>query len=322
MRVGLSIGGGISAIEDLDPRDLAADGFSSVFFACFEDEMRWEAEAAADFSRDCVAAGLDFYAVPLGYGCVMDPDGSGESLYVREQARNCQVDIRGRRVKKACPNNPAFLEWFSSNMRTLAWLLECRGFLWDEPTFYQARGAWACRCDWCQRLFFAQYQRQLPLEVINEVPQFRRDSLLMFLLAAAAAIHAVDRRLESVVMPTCGASAREAGLGADDLRPVGESSAVDMLSIYAPWQSQARDMETAINATVADAMAATRRQRKPMVLWIGGSPHPRDRLLDAMRVARNAGVEHLVIAGHQTLTASVAYERFRASLAQAIERMS
>ena len=322
MRVGLSIGGGVSAIEDLVPQDLAADGFSSVFFACYEDEMRWEAQTAADFTRDCVGAGLDVYAVPLGYGCVMDPDGSGESLYLREQARNCQVDSRGRRAKKACPNNPAFLEWFSSNMRTLAWLLECRGFLWDEPAFYYARGAWACRCDWCRRLFFAQHQEPMPQELIGEVPRFRRNSLLMFLLAATAAIHAVDRRLESVVMPTCATGSIEAGIASDQLRIAGDSSAVDVLSVYAPWQSQSRDMEVAIRATVADAMAATRRQRKPVVLWVGGSPHPRDRLLDALRVARDSGVEHVVIAGHQTLTASVAYESFRPSLSQAIERMS
>lgn len=322
MRVGLSIGGGMSAIESLRPRELAADGFSSVFLACYEDEIRWEAQAAADFSRDCVSAGLDVYAVPLGYGCVTDPDASGESLYLREQTKNCQVDSRGRRVKKACPNNPAFLEWFSSNMRTLAWLLECRGFLWDEPTFYYSRGAWACRCDWCRRLFFAQYQHELPIEISDEVVRFRRSSLLMFLLAANAAIHAVDRRLRSVVMPTSSASAREAGIGADQLAPLAECSAVDMLSVYAPWQSQSRDMETAVCATVEGAKAAARRHRKPLVLWIGGSPHPRDRLLDALRVADRVGVEHVVIAGHQTLTASPAYERFRASLSQAIERVS
>ncbi len=322
MNVGLSIGGGVSAIKELDPRILAEDGFTSVFLACYEDEMRWEAQTAADFSRACVAAGLDVYAVPLGYGCVMDPDSAGESLYLSEHRENCQVDNRDRRVKKACPNNPAFLEWFSSNIRTLAWLLECRGFLWDEPTFYHARGAWACRCDWCRRLFFARYQRAMPQEIIDEVPQFREESLLVFLLAATAAIHAVDRTLESVVMPTCSASAREAGLAVDRLDPLGESSAVDMLSVYVPWQSETRDMETVIRERVREAEAATRRQRKPVVLWIGGSPHPRDRLLDAMRVAYDAGVEHLVIAGHQTLTASVAYDRFRASLSEAIERMS
>jgi hypothetical protein len=57
------------------------------------------------------------------------------------------------------------------------------------------------------------------------------------------------------------------------------------------------------------------------VLWVGGSPHPRDRLLEALVVARRAGIEHLVIAGHQTLTASVAYERFRPLLSRTIEKV-
>ncbi len=307
-------------MERLDPRDLAADGFASVFLACYEDEMRWHAQTAADFSRACQSAGLEVFVVPIGYGRVFDPDPSAESLYLREQARTCQVDSRGRRVPKACPNNPSFLEWFSSNMRTLAWLLECSGFLWDEPALYFARGAWACRCEWCQRHFFAERQRQMPLDLDGDVARFRRDTLLMFLLASAAAIQAVDRRLVSVVMPVSSASSLEAGLADDTLAPVAESSATDVLSVYVPWQSEGRDMEIAVRTTAEEAQAATRKNRKPVVLWVGGSPHPRDRLLEALTVARRAGVKHLVIAGHQTLTASVAYERFRPSLAEAIEQ--
>lgn len=321
MRVGLSIGGGVSAMERLDPRELAADGFASVFLACYEDEMRWHAQTAADFSRACQGAGLEVVIVPLGYGKVLDPDASTDSLYVREHGQNCQLDSRGRRVQKACPNNPAFLEWFSSNMRTLAWLLECSGFLWDEPTLHSARGAWACRCEWCQRLFFAERQRQMPLEQDTEVEAFRRDSLLMFLLAGAAAIQAVDRRLASIVMPTSSASSREAGLADDALRPIAESSAADMLSVYVPWQSEGRDMEIAIRTTAEEAHAAAGKHDKPVVLWIGGSPHPRDRLLEALKIAKSAGGDHLIIAGHQTLTASVAYESFRPSLTRVIREI-
>ena len=320
MRVGLSIGGGGSAMERLEPRDLAADGFASVFLACYEDEMRWLAQTVADFARACQSAHLEVFVVPIGYGRVFDPDPSTESLYVREHARNCQVDSRGRRVPKACPNNPAFLEWFSSNMRTLAWLVECSGFLWDEPALYFTRGTWACRCEWCQRHFFAERQRQLPLELDSDVARFRRDTLLMFLLAAAAAVQAVDRRLLSVVMPLSTASSHEAGLAADTLGPIAESTATDALSVYVPWQTQGRDMEVALTTAAEDARAATRKNRKPVMLWIGGSPHPRDKLLEALTVARRADMQHLVIAGHQTLTASAAYERFRPALASAIEQ--
>jgi len=309
-------------MERLEPRELAADGFASVFLACYEDEMRWHAQTAADFSRACQSAGLDVVVVPLGYGRVLDPDGSTESLYVREHPQNCQFDSRGRRVPKACPNNPAFLEWFSSNMRTLAWLLECSGFLWDEPSLYSTRGAWACRCDWCQRLYFAEQQRQMPLELDTDVARFRRESLLIFLLAATAAIHAVDRRLASIVMPTSSASSRDAGIADDTLKPVAESSATDALSVYVPWQSEGRDLEIALRGKAEEAHAATRANGKPVLLWVGGSPHPRDRLLEALKVASRAGVEHLVVAGHQTLTASVAYERFRPSLKRAIEQVS
>jgi uncharacterized radical SAM superfamily Fe-S cluster-containing enzyme len=85
-----------------------------------------------------------------------------------------------------------------------------------------------------------------------------------------------------------------------------------------PWQSEGRDMEIAIRTAAEEAQAAAKNGDGPVVLWVGGSPHPRDRLLEAMKVAQRAGVDHLVIAGHQTLTASVAYESFRPQLRKAI----
>jgi len=321
VKVGLSIGGGVAALERIDPHELAAIGLRSVFVAALEDEMRWQAEQAAAFTRSCQAAGLEVYTVPLGYGKVMDPDPSIESLYVREHPRNLQIDSRGRRCPKACPNNPAFLEWFSSNMRTLAWLLECTGFLWDEPSFYFARGSWACRCDYCQRLFFAQHQRDLPLDLDEDVARFRRASITMFLLAAAAASQAADRRLISVVMPSSAVSSREAGAGTDGWESLLESSAVDQLSVYAAWETHRGDMATTIRSIHEATSRAARAHHKKSMMWIGGSPQPRDKLLEALRIAYLAGVEHLVIAGHQTLMGSSEFGRFRKSLARVIEQV-
>ena len=321
VKVGLSIGGGVRALERIDPRELAGLGLRSVFVACAEDEMRWHAEEAAGFTRSCQAAELEVYAVPLGYGKVMDPDPSVDSLYVREHPRNLQLDSRGRRCGKACPNSPAFLEWFSSSMRTLAWLLECDGFLWDEPSFYFARGSWACRCDYCQRLFFAQHQQALPVDLDERVVAFRRTSIVMFLLAAVAAVHAADRRLISMVMPGSTVTSREAGIGMDGWDSLLESSAVDQLSVYAEWQTQGRDLEATIRSTHEAAERATRARQKGSGLWLGGSPHPRDKLLEGLQLAQLAGVEHLVIAGHQSLMGSAEFGKFRKSLARVIEQV-
>lgn len=312
----------MAALETVDPRELAAIGFRSVFVACAEDEMRWHAEQAAAFTRSSQSAGLEVYAVPLGYGKVMDPDPSIDSLYVREHPQNLQIDSRGRRCGRACPNNPAFLEWFSSNMRTLAWLLECDGFLWDEPSFYYSRGSWACRCPYCKRLFFSQHQRELPVDLDEAAMRFRRASIVMFLLAAAAATQAADRRLLSLVMPSSSVSSREVGLGTDGWDSLLESSGVDRLSVYAPWQTQGRDMETAIRSTHEAASRAARARQKDSIMWIGGSPHPRDRLLAALQVAHLAGVKHLVIAGYQSLMGSAQFSRFGRSLTRVLEQVN
>ena len=142
------------------------------------------------------------------------------------------------------------------------------------------------------------------------------------LLAAVAATHAVDRRLVSLVMPSPSVSGRETGMGMDAWDALLESSAVDQLSVYVPWQAQGRDMETAIRTTHEAASRAARAHSKTSLLWVGGSPHPRDKLLEALQVASLAGVGHLVIAGHQTLVGSAAFQRFRGPLARVIAQVS
>ena len=68
--------------------------------------------------------------------------------------------------------------------------------------------------------------------------------------------------------------------------------------------------------------AAARAHQKSSLLWVGGSPHPRDKLLEVLQVAELAGVEHLVIAGHQTLMGSDAFSNFRKSLRRVIAQVS
>lgn len=318
MQVGLCLAGGAAELEHVDLGQLCDLGFACLFVTCHEDDVHWRVEQIATFMRRARARGLVVYAVPCGYGKVLDPDPAAPSLYVDTHPQTLQVDNRGRRCPKACPNNPYFLEWFSSSMRTLAWLLEASGFLWDEPSFHHSRGTWACRCQYCQRLYQAWRGAEMPRDFGDDVLAFRESSIVMFLLAAAAAIQAVDYRLESVVMPTPTLPGMPIFTGTGDWEAIAACSACDILSIFIPWQHHNVPLEQALRDVYQEATRHTQRHGKRTLLWTAASPSPRDQVLEAIRVAASLGAERLVLSDYGSLIDSAAFPRFADDLQAAI----
>jgi hypothetical protein len=256
----------LARLDEISPAWLRDQGLEFIVISCPEDEVRWEAERLAAFTRAAAAAGLERYIAPTGYGKVLDPDPALPSLYLHTHPQTLQIDSRGRRCARACPNDPRFLEWFAGSMRTLAWLVEARGFVWDAPAFYHSRGVWACRCTYCQRLFGAAAGEALPRELTAEVLDFRRQSLSLFLLAAAAAVQSVDRRLESVVAPPPPLDPATSTTGADDWRLLAANSGMDGLSlVIAPEGRGYRLPDPGALQPYASAAAA---EGKPLWLWL------------------------------------------------------
>ena len=318
MQVGLCLAGGTQELGRVNLDQLAELGFSGLVVGCYEDDIRWRAEEVAGFVRRARGQQMRVHAAPWGYGRVLDPDPAIASLYVETHPQTLQVDSRGRRCPKACPNNPYFLEWFSSSMRTLAWLVEANGFLWDEPSFHYSRGTWACRCQFCQRLFHASLGHDLPREFDEEVIAFRESSLVMFLLAAAAAVQAVDYRLESLVMPTPALPGSPGRSGTGDWNALAACSACDVLSLFVPWQHHDVPMAQSLRDLHQEAIRYAERHGKRSLLWLAASPHPRDQVLEAIRLAAQIGVETLILADYGTLIDTPAFARFAPQLRQAI----
>jgi hypothetical protein len=318
MNVGISVTGGVGALKNVDTGLLNRLGFGAVFVACYEDELRWQVDDVAAFMRRARNDGLVTYAMPWGYGRFLDPDPSVDSLFVHTHPDTCQIDSRGRRLRKACPNHPRFLEWFSSSMRTLAWLLECRGFVWDEPTFYHTRGVWGCRCQYCTRLFRASYGREMPHELTDEVLEFRRNAVLIFLLAAAAAVQSVDRKLQSLVMPTLRTPRERRYTGTEDAAPLTACSGVDGLCVAIPWQEMGWDMEFGIREANRSLGEIARRYGKQCALWLNTSPDIRDRAVDTVRFAARAGADALVLSDYSTLIDDPAFSDLMHPLRDAV----
>jgi hypothetical protein len=298
---------------------LADLGLTSLFVGCYEDDVHWRAEEVAGFVRRARACHLEVIAIPWGYGKVLDPDPAVPSLYVETHPQSLQIDSRGRRVPKACPNNPYFLEWFSSNMRTLAWMLEVSGFLWDEPSFHYSRGTWACRCEYCQRLFHASSGRELPRDFSDAIIAFREHSTVMFLLAAAAAIQSVDYKLSSLVMPAPALPGSQVHSGTGNWGTLAACSACDALSLFVPWQHNDVPLEAAVKDIQQEAARHAEKSGKRSLLWFAASPSPRDRVVDALNCAHQQGADLVVLADYGTLMDTPNFARYQGELKRAIE---
>ncbi len=314
MDIGLAITGGIESLDEVNIEAIVSSGVSSLLIGCYEDELRWEAERMAAFVLEARRSGLECYAIPWGYGRLLDPDPRIPSLYVHTWPQTLQIDSRGRRCPKACPNDPRFLEWFNSSIRTLAWLLEVNGFVWDEPSFHYSRGTWSCRCEYCQRLFRGSYDKELPKRLTPEVLEFRRQSIAMFLLAARAAIHAVDRRLRSIVMPPPLASSSFRYTGADDWALLADSAAVDAVSLLAVG-----DDESFIHskmATYTDAASAVAARGKQLWVWVTSDLEDTASVVRQEQLATSLGAERLVVADYISLVELHGLERMTRILAK------
>lgn len=314
MDVGLAITGGIESLDEVNIEAIVSSGVRSLLIGCYEDELRWEAERMAAFILEAGRSGLECYAIPWGYGRLLDPDPRIPSLYVHTWPQTLQIDTRGRRCPKACPNDPRFLEWFNSSIRTLAWLLEVNGFVWDEPSFHYSRGTWSCRCEYCQRLFRGSYDKELPKRLTPEVLEFRRQSIAMFLLAARAAIHAVDRRLRSIVMPPPLASSSFRYTGADDWALLADSAAVDAVSLLAVG-----DDESLLDSQMAgytDAASAVAARGKQLWVWVTSDLEDTASVARQEQLATRLGAERLVVADYTSLVELHGLERMTRILAK------
>lgn len=322
MRLGFAVTRGVGGLEDTPLAELAQLGFGSVFIGCYEDEMRWDVERVATFARAVRAQGLPLYIVPWGYGRVFDPDPGISSLYVHVHPQTLQMNNRGRRCRKACPNDPRFLEWFASSMRTLAWLVESRGFLWDEPAMHYARGEWGCRCQYCRRLFRAAYAKEMPTTLTDEVVAFRENTLCMFMLAATAAIQGVDQRLQSHVMPTPLGARDRIYTGACDWGKLASRTTVDGISVLLGWSGTDTEMQAAIAEACEAGKSACTPQNKLLTLWVTGAPRDGYQVIETMRAAAGGGVAQLVIADYDLALQRVAVAGLIREFRQLAQRLS
>ncbi len=233
MHLGLVLTAPPDVLEQVPVEQMEQAGAWALFLRCFEDELRWRAPVVANFSQRVHEQHLRLFLVPAGYG-ILAAEQQPSSLFVQVHPDTRQVDNRGRRLQRACPNNPRYLEWFTTSMRTLAWMIEADGFAWEEPGFHFGRGGWSCRCHYCEELYVGRELNPLPMELTPSLLSLRQQSVAMLVTAASAAVKSVDSGLASLVMPTPGPQTGAVPTGNENWRSLAAAEGVDGLVLTWP----------------------------------------------------------------------------------------
>ena len=234
MQIGLVLNLAADELPAVPLQSLASSGLWALLVRCYEDDIRWRAPVVAEFTHAAARHGLRVFVVPAGYGGLFAYAQHPSSLFLRVHPDTRQLDNRGRPVPMACPNNPRYLEWVTSALRTLAWLVDADGFVWEEPSFHFARGVWGCTCQWCRQLFHGRGQGPMPSELDEAVAAFRQQSIAAFISTVSAAVRTVDSRLASLVMPTPAPQTGAIPTGNENWRLLAATDGVDSLILTWP----------------------------------------------------------------------------------------
>jgi hypothetical protein len=170
-----------------DLEDIASSGFDYVVHCFTENDLLYGHETMRQIVKASHDVGLAVHMDPWGVAGVFG--GEAFSKWVTWEMDACQVLADGSRVGVACLNRPELLDFLHT------WIdaaLDCGADLlfFDEPHWYpgdlwyfgrqignDAR-RWSCRCAVCLELFRDRFGHDMPLDLDDEVRQFRQDAVL------------------------------------------------------------------------------------------------------------------------------------------------
>lgn len=308
-----------------DLRDMADRGSTYVVHCFTETDLAYYRDTMRDIIAATHDAGLEVWLDPWGLAGIF----SGETLtrFPLDHPETWQLLSDGRKAPAACPNHPETLTFLKSWIDAAKYIGGDVLF-WDEPHFWVSlwhgdfSGAWACRCDHCQRAFRSRFSTGMPTEFTPEVRQFREASLLalltelcrygresglrnaLCLIPTDLGVHGFpeqEARIRSAVEKRLG-TAPEGSLDALLHVGVGDfdaSAAIPDLDIFGVdpyWYLFGAEAEPFMREYSEAAQTAAKKHGRDLQLWLQAFRLPEGReeeLRIGVRVAEEVGATHI-----------------------------
>ena len=172
---------------EVDLADIASSGFDYVVHCFTENDLLYNLENMRQIVRTSHDLGLEVHADPWGVAGVFG--GEAFSKFATWEADAGQVLADGSRMGVVCLNRPVLGE-FLHGWIDAAIDIGSDVLFFDEPHWYpgdlwyigESRGdqnlRWSCRCEVCLEMFQERYGHEMPIQMVDEVREFRQDAVL------------------------------------------------------------------------------------------------------------------------------------------------
>ncbi len=286
-----------------DLYDMASNGIDFVVHTYTENDMIFYHDTMVEIVQLSHKMGLEVYIDPWGVLGIFG--GEAFSRFVARNRDANQVFSNGETAPAACPNNPKtvdyMMEWLEKAADTGADVV-----FFDEPHFSARSDRWACRCEHCQRKFREIYGHDMPLELTDEVMEFRFQSIAEFLKKLAAKAKELGMRTAVCMLPR-----EHEATHWETIFSMPEIDIVGTDPYWVPRKLTGDDVYRHVRKFSDMVMDLATKYGKEPQIWIQlfGIPSGQEGDIEiAVRAARDAGVANLVAWSYRA-TAYMSYIR-------------
>jgi hypothetical protein len=308
-----------------DLREMVDHGCTYVVHCFTETDLAYYRNAMRGVVQATKDAGLEAWLDPWGVAGIF----SGETFtrFPLDHPETWQVLSDGRRAPAACPNHQETRKFLHEWVDACAYVGGDVLF-WDEPHFWvglwrgDLSGAWACRCDECQRRFRDTFNYDMPAEFTTDVRKFREASLLDLLTELSRHGHEKGLRNALCLIPTdleahgfpeqghrlrraietrlgsapAGALESMLHFGVGDFDSAAAIPDLDIFGCDPYWYLFGAEPESFMRRYSEEAAEASRKYGRGLQLWVQAFSVPEgreDELRIGLRVAEEVGATHV-----------------------------
>jgi hypothetical protein len=283
-----------------DMEKMLNDGCNFVVHTMSEHDIVYHSKTMVDIVKASKEVGLDVFLDPWGVGRIFG--GESFSTFVKQypESRQRLSFAEGEiKVNKACMNSKAFrdemLHWIELAAKTGA-----DGVFWDEPhlfygelteLFGKARKIWGCTCHNCKDIFKDSYGHEMPLDLTDDVAEFRENTILNFIEYLSDISSKKGLKNAVCVFPK-----KEPKYGIYQWDKIVKMKNIDIFGSDPYWFSYDKDAREFVGEISREVVQLCSKYSKEPQIWIQGFRVPKGReeeVSTAIKASFDAGVRNI-----------------------------
>jgi len=239
--------------------------------------------------------GFEVHVSAFGLGGVFG--GEAFSRFLLDNPNAWQILCNGERISMACINQPAFRTFINKWIETV-YDSGADLIAWDQPftPTYEDKSKnflWGCCCQFCQKKYKEIYDEKMPLELNENIQDFRRRNLIEF-------IDYITKSAKKLGLKNSICLAPEATMNMMllDWKDIGSLKAIDMLNTDLFWYAFKHNFKEMAFVLVQRLKKAVKEfEDKKLQIYLQGFKIPAGRENEIVEAAKYVRLQGLDLMG-------------------------